>query len=103
MLFSLLLGLLTVICTLLPLLKYEVWWIRVFDFPRIQIFIFSLLAMALTIPYLNQTSHMALLAILAGCIIYQIARIFPYTPLSKVQVLNSTLPDDKNTDRKSVV
>ena len=97
MFFSLLLGLLTIFCTLLPLLKYEVWWIRVFDFPRIQIFIFSLLAIALTIPFLSHQSHIILLVILVGCIIYQIVRIFPYTPLSKVQVLNSTIPNDKNT------
>ena len=72
-----------ILCTALPLLPHEAWWIRVFDFPRRQIALITLL----TIPaYIGLAGFDAALdwffvGALAVCTLYQIARIGIYTPL----------------------
>lgn len=38
-----------------------------------------------------------MMAILVGCIIYQLFRILSYAPLFKVQVLKSTISEEKKT------
>lgn len=41
------LALLLVIATALPLLRFDQWWIRVFDFPRAQFTIAGIVLLAL--------------------------------------------------------
>ena len=85
------LGALMVAATALPLLRSDQWWIRVFDFPRIQITF--ILALVLTAYPLSAGSYNAadyfLLAALAVCLAYQCYMMFPYTPLARKQVQRS--------------
>ena len=77
-----------VVATLLPLLRFDAWWIRIFDFPRQQILALIILVLPV-IQFIAPPENSAdwfLLAALAGCLIYQAYRIYPYTPLSPVQV-----------------
>ena len=82
------LGASMVVATALPLLRSDRWWIRIFDFPRIQITF--LLALALTsYPFFAKSYGAAdylLLAALAACLAYQGFMMFPYTPLARKQV-----------------
>ena len=85
------LGGLMVVATALPLLRGAAWWIRVFDFPRIQITF--LIALVLTAYPLFAGGYGAadylLLAGLAACLAYQGYMMFPYTPLARRQVQSS--------------
>ncbi|WP_324671680.1 endonuclease/exonuclease/phosphatase family protein [Hymenobacter sp. GOD-10R] len=90
---TLLVGVLALVATLLPLLRQQAWWIRVFDFPRLQIVGVSL-GSALA-AWLLGAHHwpagVVLLALLVLASGYQLFRILPYTPLRPKQVADSTL------------
>lgn len=85
------LGASMVVATALPLLRSDRWWIRIFDFPRIQIT--ALIALALALHALLARSYnpadYLLLASLAACLAYQCFMMFPYTPLARRQVQSS--------------
>ena len=92
-----LLALLTLIATLLPLLRQTAWWIRVFDFPRLQIVAVALLSIGggLLLGWHVLPGYWGLgaLAVLVAAVVYQWFRIMPYTRLVRKQVGDSTLKD----------
>ncbi|WKN31427.1 endonuclease/exonuclease/phosphatase family protein [Porifericola rhodea] len=78
-----------IIATLASLLRFDQWWIRVFDFPRVQIVflaVVALLGLALTFAY-DAYWHVGAIILLSFCLLYQGIRIFPYTPLASKQVI----------------
>ena len=81
-------ALLGAVVTLLPLLPSQQWWVRMWDFPRIQILgwcAFTALLLALFVrPF--RPLGLALLVSQLFCIGYQSFRIYPYTVLHAVQV-----------------
>lgn len=88
-----------IIGTLLPLLKHEAWWIRIFDFPRAQIAAGGALTIAFySLLYKERGlgDNLILLMLLAS-VAYQVSRMFPYTRLARKQVLGSR---EKGPDRK---
>lgn len=95
-------GLALALATALPLWRRQSWWIRVFDFPRLQIAA-SLLTVLLGHVALQGLSasaaDMAFRALLAVCLALQVWRILPYTRLARVQVLQSTLAQPQETLR----
>lgn len=88
---SYLLGLLALTGTLLPLLGSEQWYVRMFDFPRVQLLILALLSLLLYIPFVYplKAGRVLFLFLLLGVISYQSVSIFPYTRLASHQVLYS--------------
>jgi endonuclease/exonuclease/phosphatase (EEP) superfamily protein YafD len=74
---------LIVVVTVLPLSSSKAWWVRMWDFPRLQIAIATLPAAALSLlgpwPWLT-------LPALAACLGYQLWRIRPYTPLTRTEI-----------------
>ena len=87
--FWLLLALATflVTVTLLPLLKHPAWWVRIWDFPRLQLALLSLaglLLSALLVP--ASPAGYALIACFVATLLYQTWWILPYTPLWKKEV-----------------
>ena len=91
-------GIFSIIGTLLPLSKSPRWWVRVFDFPRLQIIVLALLS--LFGYYLSTTSFeladQIFLGILAGCILYQAAKILPYTFFFSEEVRGSQKKNHKD-------
>lgn len=84
-------GILTLIMTLLtllPLSRNQRWWVRIWDFPRLQMAVLSLVFLLLELCFLPGGGQFSWLIVLLalGCTIYQSWWIFPYTGLSKVQV-----------------
>ena len=82
------LGLLLIVATVLPFIPTDEKWIRVFDFPRLQIAV--LLALT-TIGYLfvlrrRRVLDLTLAAALVLALGWQAYHIFPYTPVASVQV-----------------
>ncbi|MBA6152380.1 endonuclease/exonuclease/phosphatase family protein [Gelidibacter maritimus] len=70
--------------------RFDSWWIRGFDFPRIQISFLILinLGLALVAYSFQQPWHFIILGALVLCLAYQFWLIFPYTILAKKQVLD---------------
>ncbi len=83
------LALVPVIATALPLLRFDQWWIRVFDFPRGQI---ALAGIAIIVVYLyfwnpRSVTESVVLGLLVLAVVYQAIKMFPYTRLMPKQVL----------------
>lgn len=94
-----LLGLLAIILTVLPFLKFSAWWIRIGDFPRLQI-----AALCITIGILfaalgfilNKTDYV-FIALLAACALYQFYCVLPYLPFYPKQVEKTRQPSPEKT------
>lgn len=76
-----------ILCTALPLLRHEAWWIRVFDFPRRQIALLTLVTIPayVALAGFDGALDWILVATLGLCALYQLVRISRYTPLVKKQ------------------
>lgn len=77
--------------TFASVIRRDDWWIRVFDFPRIQISISLIVLIVLSVLSYSfrYAWHFYLLGLLVLSIGYQFYRIFPYTILAKKQVHRS--------------
>lgn len=95
----LLFMLLPVMATLLPLIKHDHWVFRIFDFPRLQIAIISIICLPINLIFANAHHQgfwlLALINVL--CLIYQTKQIIAYTRLSKPEVLIYKGADDDRT------
>ena len=94
-----LIGLICIAATLLPLSRHEHWWIRAWDFPRLQIVAASLsvLVVLVVAGAMADTTGQLLALALFGCIAYQLAIILPYTRLWRVEIPASRIPPNKRT------
>ena len=95
-------GALAIILTILPFLKFGLWWIRIGEFPRLQI-AFGCLATAILF-VLSQNFPLrpletAFLISLVVCALYQLYCVLPYLPVYPKQVKTSRAPDDENMIR----
>ncbi len=81
-------ALLVVVATAMPLIHQDDWWIRVFDFPRLQIAVIGLLVLVacLFFAYPKNVFGWTVLAALVLALTFQGYRIFFYTSLAPKQV-----------------
>ncbi|MGI8996032.1 MAG: endonuclease/exonuclease/phosphatase family protein, partial [Pyrinomonadaceae bacterium] len=93
------LGSLMIVATVLPLSRSEVWWIRIFDFPRLQIVVitFIVLVVYLWLRGAGGVGGNLFAAALALCLLWQGYMMFPYTRLSRVQVQRSHSPEPQSS------
>lgn len=84
----LVLSILMLIPTLASLTRFDKWWIRGFDFPRIQISSLIIVIFLLNILFLSyqETWHYVIFFLLILSFLYQALKIFPYTPFADKQV-----------------
>ena len=92
-----LIGALLVLVTALPIVPTNDWWVRVWDFPRIQVA--ALLAFVLVaISLIGDRRRRATWGLALGIAValgYQLTWIWPYTPLHSVQVeLTASCPPE---------
>lgn len=92
---ALLLG----VATALPLIRLDDWWIRIFDFPRLQILALGLLVLVAFLFFWNPRNLFEglALAVLVTALFFQCYKIFPYTPLAPKQVRSTSRPAADNT------
>lgn len=92
------LGLIAVLFTLFPFVAMDFWWIRIFDFPHTQLTIFTFVA--LMVYFIKFDMHSwrdyTFILVLAACFLFQLGKIYPYTPFSEYQVKNNTAVDPEN-------
>ncbi len=91
-------ALLLVIATALPLLRFDQWWIRVFDFPRAQITVLIVAVLALYLCFWNRCSvyESIILGLLVVALGYQTVKMIPYTVLMPTQVLDAESRSDES-------
>ena len=96
------LTLIMTLLTLLPLSRNQRWWVRVWDFPRLQMAVLSVTFLIIELCLLPNGGLLAgFIVILAlGCTVYQSWWIFPYTGLAKKQVKKT--PDSENSRIKII-
>ena len=91
--------------TLLPIFRQTVWWIRICDFPRLQIVAVLLLSLgaALALPTPRSFGNSLFVVSLAVAVVYQLSRIWPYTPLHRKQVSDASRPADDDAHHLSIM
>lgn len=85
---TLVLCLISIFPTLASLTRFDQWWIRGFDFPRLQVSVITLFTMALAF-FTFQDKESWRIWLLIGLFlsfVYQAFKIYPYTILAKKQV-----------------
>jgi endonuclease/exonuclease/phosphatase (EEP) superfamily protein YafD len=90
--------------TLIPIWKYQMWWVRIFDFPRAQIALGGFVVLIAYAGLVRPTSspEVALLIVLLLCVLFQCYKMLPYTPLFPKQVKAATT-EDHSCGRLSVL
>lgn len=83
--------------------RFDQWWIRAFDFPRLQISILiSVIIVAAIIVFdFSKVIHFIAVALLLVSLIYQVEKIYPYTWFAKKEVMK--FEDDDPTDNISIL
>jgi len=81
---ALVLALIGVLFTVLPLIQSPFWWVRIFDFIRLQVTVLCMIALGLTL-YYKPAYWRWLVALLAFAFVHQADFITDYTPLKPVQ------------------
>jgi endonuclease/exonuclease/phosphatase (EEP) superfamily protein YafD len=91
------LAVVIVVATILPHVPRDEWWIRDFDFPRVQIATIggALIVAFPFVPGFDNTVKVAIFVALIAAVLYQLRRIFPYTRLAPHEVLPAENPDPK--------
>ena len=92
-------SILMCIPTLASLTRFHQWWIRGFYFPRIQIS-FLIICAIIGSAYIydfTKTWHFIAVAALVLSLIYQFIKIYPYTYISRKQVLKFKGSDPKGS------
>lgn len=93
-----LIGILSLLLTVLPISKLSDWWIRIGDFPRLQIVFVCLAVIAANavLFYPFDFLEWMFIIFLIIAVIYQIYRIFPYLPIypKQVQLVKSVNDED---------
>ncbi len=82
------LGSLLILMTIVPIVKATAWWIRIFDFPRLQIVAIGIVVLILLVAFygIDSIGYGIFAISLVVSIGYQLYMIYPYTPLARTQV-----------------
>ena len=95
-----LLSLVLIFATAVPLLRSDSWWIRVFDFPRVQIAaLIGLTLVVYAVLHLYgplRPSEYALAAMVGLGLVWQLYSIAPYTAIYSKEMSDSHAVDDSN-------
>jgi endonuclease/exonuclease/phosphatase (EEP) superfamily protein YafD len=90
-------GTVLVAATLLPLTRLQRWWVRIFDFPRLQI---AAALLVVVLAHLVAADagpwEQGLRAAMLACLALQVKHMQPYTRLARRQVHDSVKPDPRN-------
>ena len=99
-------GILAILLTVLPFLRLDNWWIRIGEFPRLQIAVVCLVVLILTLFFYKTFANydFIFLFLLLFSTFYQFYCIVPYTPVYPIQVEQNreakVRKDDKDFDLK---
>lgn len=91
-------GGIAVILTILPFVASNYWWIRVFDYPHLQLTAFTLFALLIYFFRFDMRywGDYAFVLIISCCFVFQIGKLFPYTTMANAEVLDNNSNDPTN-------
>jgi endonuclease/exonuclease/phosphatase (EEP) superfamily protein YafD len=93
-------GTAMIAATAVPLARADAWWIRWFDFPRLQILAVAALVLAGWFPLATGSMlDYVFIGLLLAAIAYQCYMMFPYTVLAREQVEQSRRATPESTVR----
>ena len=93
-------GTAMIAATALPLARADAWWIRWFDFPRLQILALAALVLAGWLALATgSVLDYVFIGLLLAAIAYQCYMMFPYTVLARKQVEQSRRATPESTAR----
>lgn len=87
-LFAIIVGAIGILLTVKPFIRSTNWFVRIGDFPRIQVFVLlasALIALVATFDVRSVFDYIFAVALIA-CLVHQIRSILPFTPLHRKQV-----------------
>lgn len=92
-------GIIAVTLTIFPFVAVDYWWIRIFDFPHIQLTILTFVAFVVFFMKfdIKRLNDYLFVTIMAACLIVQVVKIFPYTPFAEKDINESQLKSPKIT------
>ena len=92
-------GVVAIVTTALPLSRHPAWWIRVLDFPRLQIFVIGFIALFWYWTFDRDAGAFGIVytVLLTASLGYQAWMIYPYTRLVRPQTERCKNPDPNNT------
>src|SRR5690606_18347420 len=93
------LGIFVCLATLLPLSRSNVWWVRIFDYPRVQISALGLSVFGTAFLARRRLKKFdrALLKSVSAAIAWQLFRIHRYTRLTPKEVAKAREPRDERS------
>ena len=85
-------GIFVILLTVLPLSNLDYWWIRMLDFPHLQLTFLTLIALILYLIKIDVKApkDYAFIVILIICGAFQLHKIYPYTPLAPYEVQSAS-------------
>ncbi|WBL43748.1 endonuclease/exonuclease/phosphatase family protein [Algoriphagus halophytocola] len=86
-----------IFATFFPLVKWDYWWVRVFDYPRLQKMVIILILAGLWLLFLEQAQGyepQLWMGALLFCAIYLAGKVLPFTILGKKMI--ETVPFDQS-------
>ena len=91
-------GMLAVLFTLIPIAAADFWWIRMFDFPHIQLTILTFVALAVYFIKFDVKwiQDYVFVSVLIACFIFQLLKIYPYLPHTNFDVGDSSSEVNKD-------
>ncbi|MFC7357231.1 endonuclease/exonuclease/phosphatase family protein [Jejudonia soesokkakensis] len=86
-------GGISVLLTLFRFISADYWWVRIFDFPHVQLTVLSVIAFLVyffkfDFKWRNDYIFAGVLLI---CMIYQFSRIYIYTPIAPTEIADSEI------------
>ncbi len=98
--FALSIGILGIILTVKPFIRSANWFIRLGDFPRLQVSGVLLLSLVLHLFFFDFNDFLDYIfaALIIGCAVYQIGCILPFTPIFPKEVQTAREPDLDDTN-----
>ena len=93
-------GILAVILSLFPFVAADYWWIRMFDFPHVQLTLLTLIAILIYFFRFDVKNwrDYSFIGILCICFLFQLIKIYPYTEFA-----DHELQDNLQNDPSRVV
>lgn len=91
-------GGIVVVLTLFRFIASDYWWVRIFDFPHVQLTVLTVAAFAayfIKFDFKRRNDYI-FAGLLMACMLYQFIKIYTYTPLAPFEIGNSTkVSEDK--------
>lgn len=78
---------------ILPLLPVDTWWIRIGDFPRLQLLTIYVAMLVVLLPYRRKIGIRWWVMLLVSCCLIQVVKIFPWLPIAPYEVQTAESAD----------